>query len=547
MISLEFKNIARYRELAWVLWKHKQRELVRTVGLDKLFHGREAELSVEEVQADHLTRDLERLGATFVKFGQLMSTRTDMLPPEYIQALSRLQDAVEPLPINVIQDVIESELGEPADKLYANFEWQPLASGSIGQVHRATLKTGAPVVVKVQRPGLHAQIRTDLRFLHEVADLVDRHTALGHKYRFSVMVNALQRLLLKETSYTSEAQNARRLRKNLRRFKLIQVPKPILPMTTDRVLTMEHVEGQKITTLTESDLGRCDRTGLARVLFRCYLKQTLIDGFFHADPHPGNILLMPDNRLAILDCGSIVRIPNNVQRELVKLVLSLNEKRGLEVAMVCETLGHIEQDYDTHQFRATVAQLVEDNADQSFGQMQLGRMLFELQAIAGDNNLVLPSELISLGKTLLNLDQLVIKLAPEFVPHHEMKKYARKIMLHQMHSLVSPERAFRTFLESSELAEALPHRLNRITELIATNQLSVKFQLAEQRKLISGMEKIGSRIGIGVVLAALIVGASLVLHLQGDMYKWVAFLFYVAASLGGISMIVYSLFWDQWS
>ncbi len=213
---------------------------------------------------------------------------------------------------------------------------------------------------------------------------------------------------------------------------------------------------------------------------------------------------------------------------------------------MCETIGHIEKDYDAYQFRTAVAQLVEDNADQSFGQMQLGRMMFELQAIAGVNNLVLPSEFITLGKTLLNLDQLVMKLAPEFVPSKEMRKFSSNVMMHQMRGMFSPQRAFRAFLESAELAEALPYRLNRISEMVATNQLSVEFQLSEQKKLIAGMEKIGNRVGVGLILAALIVGASLVLHLPGDTYKWVAFFFYVAASLGGVVMILHSMFWDEW-
>ncbi len=271
MINLEFKNIARYRELAWLLWKHKQRELVRTIGLNKLFLAGEPETSVEEVQADHLTRDLERLGATFVKFGQLMSTRTDMLPAEYIHALSRLQDQVEPLSAETVREVIESELGRPTEEIYSEFHWEPLASGSIGQVHRAKLPTGTAVVVKVQRPGIRDQIRTDLRFLNEVADLVDHHTAIGHKYRFSIMVHALQRSLEKETMYTAEASNARRLRKNLKGFKLVRVPRMVSGLTTDRVLTMEYVDGRKITTLTEIDLVGCDRLGLARLLFRCFL------------------------------------------------------------------------------------------------------------------------------------------------------------------------------------------------------------------------------------------------------------------------------------
>lgn len=550
MSTLYPKYLHRYKDLALLLFKHKQRDLAHRIGLDRLFESPEdAEKSAEEKDAVSLVSDLERLGPAFVKLGQLLSTRSDMLPEEYMEALSRLQDQVTPLSYGTVREMIMEELDANVSDIFEYVEEQPLAAASIGQVHRARLLTGEDVVVKVQRPGIREEITADLEVLGRLAHFLDTHTEIGHRYRFLQMFNALRRVLIKEIDYEVEAQNAIRFAHNLKRFRMIFIPRPYLHLTTDRVLVLEYIQGVKLTDMKEEQLNWLDRPMLARELFRCYLHQTLIDGFFHADPHPGNIFIIKDGRLAFIDFGMVVNVPQSVQQGMVKLVLALNDAEGDEVADVAVAMGRQEEGFDLAEFRERERTLVVEHSSTAVAKLKTGKILLDLQSIAGATNLRLPVEMMMLGKTLLNLDKLVTILDPSFLPRKEMRRYSTHVFLRRSRSKLTLDRALKAALETGELAQALPSRLNKITAMLADNEMSFRVDAINEKKLIAGIQKIANRVTTGLVLAALIIGASLMMQMESTFtvfgYPVIAFIFYILASIGGVALIVRSLLKDE--
>jgi len=282
-------------------------------------------------EADALADDLERMGPTFIKLGQLLSTRPDILPPAYLASLTRLQDDVKPFSYAEVERIVQEELDVRISRAFPEFDSEPMASASLGQVHRAVMRDGRQVVVKVQRPGIREQIAEDLEALGDIAEFMDKHTESGGRYRFVPMLAEFSKSIKRELDYRQEAQNLATLGRNLESFDRIIVPRPVDDFTTSRVLTMEYISGQKITRL--SPLVKLDLDGaeLADQLFKAYLRQILIDGFFHADPHPGNVLLTADGNLALIDMGMVAHVTPDTHDALVKRLLAVSGARASQL------------------------------------------------------------------------------------------------------------------------------------------------------------------------------------------------------------------------
>ncbi len=498
MISLYPKYWKRYKDIALLLIRHQQRELVSFLGLDRVFeNGKPPKGPPKQVEAREVVADLEKLGPTFVKLGQLLSTRTDMLPDEYLQALSRLQDQVTPLSIQTIESILREEFNREPITLFASFEKKPLASASLGQVHRARLWTGEDVVVKIQRPNIREEIYMDLEVLGQLADFLDHNTQIGHRYRFSRMLFSLRRSLLQEVDYRIEAENALRYGKNLKDFERILIPKPFKEFTTSKVLTLQYVEGIKLTDLQPAHIKGLDGESLAREFFQCYMHQVLVDGFFHADPHPGNIFITPDLRIALIDFGMVVNVPDNVVHGMIKLILALTAGHGDEVASVAIELGREEKNFDASLFRERVRHLVADLSYTPVGNIQTGHIVMDMQGIAGECNLLLPSELTMFGKVLMNLDKLVKILCPTMIPRKEMQQYSMTVVQHRSMAMMTLDRIYKSLLETGELTQALPYRLNKFTEMLAENRVKLRVQAFDEKKMLSGMDKIANRVTTG--------------------------------------------------
>src|SRR6266487_5251485 len=345
MVSLKAERLKRYKDVLLLLVKYGRSDLVKQAGLDHEIELDQNSLAVVP-EAKELAADLEKLGPTFIKLGQLLSTRADLLPEPYLEALARLQDQIEPFPFQEVERIVSGELGVRISKAFTDFDREPLAAASLAQVHRAYMRDGRAVVVKVQRPHIREQIVEDLEALNEVAHFIDAHTELGKRYEFENMLLDLRRSLLRELDFKLEASNLLTIAANLREFVHIVIPEPVEDFTTSRLLTMEYIPGKKITSLSPLRLLEIDGIALAEDLFHAYLKQVLVDGLFHADPHPGNIFLADDDRIALLDLGMVERLLPGFQSKLLRLLLAISEGRGEEAAEIALTMGEPKAAFD---------------------------------------------------------------------------------------------------------------------------------------------------------------------------------------------------------
>ena len=543
-------HLKRYKDIVALLIKYGRSDLVREAGLSTPAIRRESLADTgKESQPEELASDLEYLGATFIKLGQLLSTRGDLLPEPYLDALARLQDKVEPFSFAEVDAIVSSELGIRISKAFAEFDPEPLAAASLAQVHRAQMRDGRAVVVKVQRPGVREQIVNDLEALEEVASFIDAHTEIGKRYEFVNMLEDLRRSLLREIDFQREGNNLIRLGDSLSSFRRIVIPEPIDDFTTSRVLTMDYIPGKKITALSPLRLMEIDGAKLSEELFRAYLKQTLVDGFFHADPHPGNVFLTDDNRIALLDLGMVSNIGSTFQENYLRLLLAISNGRGDEAAEISIKMGEPKARFDDSDFRHRVADLVAEHADTALDRIDAGQVVLRIQRIAADTWFRLPPEFTMIAKTLMNLDRVVYILAPNFDPNAIIKEEATSLILRNVVKSVEPGKVMSGMLEIKEFVERFPGRINKILDVIGNNELKIGVDAIDERVVLDGLQKVANRITIGLVLAALIVGAALLMRVETSFrlfgYPGLPMIFFLLAAIGALILIFNILLYDK--
>jgi ubiquinone biosynthesis protein len=541
-ISLRPEHLKRYRDLARLLMRYGRSDLVRSAGLEGALEEGAEPSEGQPAEAQRLTADLEQMGPTFVKLGQLLSTRPDLIPRAYADALARLQDKVEPFDGEEAERIVSEELGVRVSKAFDEFDRTPIAAASLGQVHRAVLRGGRTVAVKVQRPGIREQIVKDLDALTDVVEFMDQHTKQGRKYEPARVLEEFRRTLLSELDYGREARNMATLDANLAEFERIIVPRPVEDYSTGRVLTMEYVRGRKITKLSPLARMEVDGAALAEELFRAYLKQILVDGFFHADPHPGNVFLTDDGRVALLDLGMVGTLSPDLQQNLLRMVLAISDGRGDEAAQVTIETGEVRGHFDEGRFTADVKTLVGDFTSATSAQdIQVGRVMLEVTRSAAENGIRLPVEMTMLGRALLALDQVGRTLDPQFDPNAAIRRNASDLMRRRMMKNASPSRMFTNLLEMNDLVQKLPGRINRALDAVTEEGVEVKVRVVEDAWLLEGMQKMSNRISMGIILAALILGASMMMRIPTRFtlfgYPGVAMLFFLAAAALGLLLV----------
>jgi predicted unusual protein kinase regulating ubiquinone biosynthesis (AarF/ABC1/UbiB family) len=550
-ISLKPQHLKRYKDIAWLLMKYGRSDLVKNAGLDSVLKDEDpAPAQVESPpEAKALADDLEKMGPTFIKLGQLLSTRPDLLPMPYLEALTRLQDKVEPFSYEEVEAIVSSELGVRISKAFSEFDPTPIAAASLGQVHRARMRDGRPVAVKVQRPNIRERVAEDLEALGDVAEFLDNHTGMGQQYEFQKMLEEFRRSLMRELDYRQEALNLTRLNDILKEFDSIVVPLPVDDYTTSRVLTMDYIKGKKITSLTPLARMELDGTALAEQLFRGYLKQILVDGFFHADPHPGNVFLTDEGRIALLDLGMIARISPSLQEKLLQLLLAVAEGRSDEAANFAIRIGERTERFDEAEFRRRVADLVGQQHGRSAEQLEIGKIMLQVTRVSGECAIRVPPELTMLGKTLLNLDQVGWTLDPAFDPNAAIRRNAVEIMQQRMAKSVSPASIFSSLMDMKDFIETMPRRINKILDRVANNDIEVKVDAIDEKRLMEGLQKIANRITMGLVLAALIIGAAMLMSVPTDFrifgYPGLAMIFFLIATGGALILMINILFYDE--
>jgi ubiquinone biosynthesis protein len=490
------------------------------------------------IDAQELACDVERLGPTFVKLGQLLSTRSDLLQPAYADALARLQDDVEPFPFADVTAIVEAELGVRLSKGFAEFDERPLAAASLGQVHRATLRDGRAVAVKVQRPEVREQVALDLETLDQVATLLERFSNVSRNVDVRALLDQFRHTILAELDYEQEARNMTVLARNLRTVPAMVVPLPVHDYTSPRVLTMDYVPGTKITAVSPVEWTEVDGRPLADALFRAYLQQILVDGFFHADPHPGNVLLTPDGRLGLVDVGMIGRLSQALQERLFRLLLAIAEGDDSDAAAVVVALGEPVDGLNETATRRAVTDLVAQQGHGPAHALNVGRVMIDLARSAYRFGLRLPAELPLLGKTLVNLHDIGQVLDPAYDVNGALRRHATSLMRRRMARSNRPTHWLPAVLGLRELALRLPERANRILDALAANDLRLKVEVIDHGAIIDGLQKVANRIALGAVLAALIIGAAMLMQVPTPFtilgYPALAMLLFLGAVAGGV-------------
>jgi predicted unusual protein kinase regulating ubiquinone biosynthesis (AarF/ABC1/UbiB family) len=538
--------LKRYKDITVLALKHAQPGMTSRFGREQdEENGNDGGGKEDPCQ---LPDDLERLGPTFVKLGQLLSSRADLLPEKYLKALARLQDKVKPFPYEDVEVIVERELKTRISKAFSSFDREPLAAASLGQVHKAALHDGRPVVVKIQRPNIARQIEEDFSALEEIAKFLERHTDFGQKYQLSKILTEFEGTLAHELDYRREASNLVTLGRNMQKFPRIRVPQPIEDYTTHKILTMEHIDGAKITTITPLARLDLDGSGLAEELFRAYLQQVLVDGLFHADPHPGNIFLTEKKEIALLDLGMVGHTTPCMQENLLKLLLAVSEGQSDEAASIAIKISSQGMNFDEMAFRHKIGEIVADQKNNNLSQLDVGKVILDVGRSAAETRLEVPPELSLLGKTLLQLDEVGRILDPEFDPNESIRRNASEILNQRMRSSVSEGKLFSTVLETKQFLTALPARVNKILDAVGNAEFNVNVRPAETDFLIESAQKVANRITTGLVLAALIVGAALLMRIPTSFqilgYPGFAMICFLMAGGGGF-WLLFSIIWGD--
>ncbi|WP_282296596.1 AarF/UbiB family protein [Stenotrophomonas sp. PS02289] len=500
-----------------------------------------------EGNPEQFVTDLESLGPTFVKLGQMLSTRPDMVPVEFATALERMQEKVAPIPVERIHAIIEQELGAPVSKLFARFDAVPLGCASIAQVHRAQLHDGREVAVKVQKPEVAAQLRSDLDVLRSFALAADHLTQVGRRVRLRDWLNEFAKTLMQELDYQAEAENLQRFGQHLRPFKPLWVPQPIWDYCSHRVLTMELAQGVRVDMIPDVRRTEEPMAPLAAALIRGYLDQIFVHGEIHADPHPGNLRVTPQGRLAIFDLGMVAHMPPRLRERLLKVLFAAVDGRGEEVADEIIGMSTRLEAFDEERYLRETGQVIARYAaNSSFSE---GRVVLDLVRIATASGLRTPPELSLLGKALLNLETVCRLLAPDLDTRRIVEKQLQHVMRARLRKSLSAANLASEAMEVQQLLREGPRKMSDILALLAENRLQMKVTGLEESRLMENLQKIANRVSAGIVTAALILAAALMMkvntgwHLFG--YPAIAMMLMMIGVVLGLGIILSALIFDR--
>lgn len=518
-----YRNIGRIRQIVNVLLRHGFGQFVEQINLHRFIPLRKRIKVFGQWPAiekhtipERLRMAFAELGPSFIKLAQLLSSRPDLITPAYADEFKKLQDRVPPFPSDVARRTIETELNIQLEDIFSEFEDTPIAAASIAQVHKAKLKSGERVIVKIQRPDIKELIETDISILNSIARLMVKYIPESRFFNPEGIVDEFSRTIRKELDFILEAKNAQRFKRNFSGYKGICIPNIYTNLTTEKVIVMERFEGVRIDDIEGIDELGINRAELARRGVDIYFKMIFDDGFFHADPHPGNIFVLPDGRIALMDFGIVGWVTEDIMERMANAFMAIIKRdfdllinQYIELGIVSEA---IDIDKFRREFRAELIDVLQPLYDLTISEINLAEYLETLTHLAIKHGLTIPSELLLMNKTMLILDNIGRRLDPDFNFMSIAEPYASRLARRRMSPLRLIEEAKENLMEIKELAQTTPRQLNIFLRKALREELSFKVNPIGMDRLIRDIDRSSNRLAFSVIVAAIIIGSTMLIQ-----------------------------------
>jgi len=542
------RDLGRLHEIALVLIRWGFGDLVRRLGMSQALEkaGRVLKWKNPELLADleppeRVCKVLEELGPTFVKLGQMLATRVDMFAPEWITAFEKLQDQVPAVEYEELLPQLIEDLGAEPSEIFDEIGHTPIAAASIAQVHRAKLKTGEDVVLKIRRPNIEPTVEADLRLLRRIAEIAENSTPELKRFKPTEVTRQFALSLKRELDLEGECRHAERIAENLAKNKDVIIPAVHWQWTTMRLNVQDYIKGVRASDIREIDKAGLDKVRIANVGAEAVMQMVLADGFFHADPHLGNIICLPENRLALIDFGMVGRLSDSRRDQIVKLLFALVKKNTRSVVEIL--LDWVpEQDVDEETLFMEIDAFLDHYHGRTLKQLHFAALLIDLTAILREHELVLPSDLALLFKTLISLDGVGRKLDPDF----NIVEIASPFIVQLMNQKYRPDVVIKKGIDQStelfQVLTSLPGDVKDLLQSVKRKGIKVNVDVKRLDHFGHQMDRAASRVTIGLIVAALIVGTAIVSSIENQPTVWGlpawGFFGFIAAALWGVVLLV---------
>jgi len=549
IVGRTYRHLNRYRQILAILFKYGFGDLIELlkieqyieVGLQLISRNRRDRLE-KLSRAQRVRMAFEELGPTCVKLGQILSTRPDLVPVQYIEELVKLQDNVPPFDFDEVSTTVETEFGAPLYELFKTFDEIPMASASIGQVHRARLPDGETVAVKVQRPGIKKIIEVDLEIMLHLATLMERNIEEMALYRPVKIVDEFARTLEKEIDYTIEATSLERFGRSFLDDPSIYIPKVFRDTTSERVLTMELVDGIKI-----SDVDRIDKAGYDREIITVrgadfYLRQVFEYGFFHADPHPGNIFVLPDNVICLLDFGMTDSVDRQTREGFVDLIDSVVHQHESRTTQVLLRLTSWDQEPDIRLLEKDVADFIGQHLYKPLKDIEIGKLLNHLLELVSRHRLILPPNIFIMMKTLTMIEGVALMLDPDFDMISQTAPFIERVKLARFYPRRIADDLIKLGSDLLQFAHQFPKDMLEVMRLVRQQKLTVQIEQKGLETKLATYDQISNRISFSIIIAALIIGSALIVISEMPPLFYgislIGIIGFLAAAIMGIWLLV---------
>ena len=544
-IVMSYRRFRRYRQIINVMVRNGYGGLIELLRLRRIYRKKKPPTDVlMSPRAKRLRLALEELGPTFIKMGQMLSTRPDLIPHDIFYELQKLQDQVPPVAYDDIKDEIEAEMQFSVGDIFSEFDEIPLAAASIGQVHKAKLKTGEKVAVKIQRPNIRKIVEDDLDILRTLAELAERHITDAKIYNLVGFVEEFAKSIRNELDYTLEARNMERFAHNFADDDTVHIPKVYWEYSTGRIITMEFVDGIKVSHIDELRRNGYDTKSIAYKGAQAYLKQIFTHRFFHGDPHPGNIFILPGEIIAFMDFGIVGRLTTSMASKLNDIVIAIAQKDPDSIADILLKISVIDEDSNVDDLKADIAEFVDKYYGTPIGQLQVSSLFHDMTDISSKYRIIIDRQLNLLGRTLAEVEGLGKQLDPDFNIVPLVQPFARGAVI----SRNSPGEIFR---KSSKIAKdyvdlitTLPGDIQMAIDKAKSGKLRIEFKHVALESLVSGLERSSSRLAFAIIIAALVISSTMIISLAKPIgpslfgIPVIGALGYIIAAISGLWLII---------